>query len=104
MTINNYPDVFSHSPGSKLAIELADYYADESKFELSNGYYESINNFLTDYNFSCSSHFYATYAAMTANSVSTYVITQTPSKHFKGDFVSIDRNVWNWVGRCHAGK
>ena len=92
------------SSGSKLAIELAEYYADESKFELSNGYYESINNFLTEYNFTCGTHFYANYAAMTASAVSTYIITQVPSKHFKTDFISIDRSVWDWVGRCHAGK
>lgn len=63
-----------------------------------------MNNFLTDYNFTCGSHFFANQAAKTAASVSTYLITQVPTKHLKLDFRPIDQNVWSWVGRCHAGK
>lgn len=81
---------------------MAEYYTNESKFELSDGYYESINNFLTEYNFSCSTHFFAHFAAMTADSVATYVITQVPSKHFIAGYLAMDSV--RWVGRCHAGK
>lgn len=84
---------------------MADFYTDEEKWELEKGYYGSLANLISDWQFVCPAHMYANYAAYTANSVSTYVITQPSSRHWSSsggsDYTLAD---YNWMGPCHADE
>ena len=74
---------------------MAEYYTDETRWELSKGYYEAITNLGQDYQFDCPAHFYGSYGSKTANSVSAFRITQMPSKHFGSNIYDLDDS---WAG------
>lgn len=86
----------------ELATKMADYYTDESKLMLADGYYTSVNNFVSDLGYAYSYHFFASYAAMTAKSVWSYQITQMPSQHWMGFYRQMGIDVYAWLGLCHG--
>lgn len=81
---------------------MADYYTNESRLALGDGFYESANSFIADHRYSYAYHFFAYHAAMTAGSVYSYQITQTPSQHWTGYFRPTGPDVYAWLGRCHG--
>ena len=80
---------------------MADYYTNETKWQLSDGYAESAVNLLSDQSFNCPIHFYSSFAALTANSVSSYHITQKATKHLKSILKRYDLNDYYWLGFVH---
>ena len=77
---------------------MADYYTNETKWELSKGYFESILNLLTDHAYNCPVHFFTNFAAMTANSVSSYYLTYKATKHYASAIRRYDLNDYVWIG------
>ena len=69
---------------------------------LADGYYESAHNFISDFGYHYSPHFYAYFAAMTANSVYNYQITQVPSQHWMHFYRQWGIDANSWLGRCHG--
>ena len=80
---------------------MADYYTNETKWRLSEGYAESALNLLSDQVFNCPIHFYNSFAALTANSVSSYHITQKATKHHMSAVQRYDLNDYYWLGSVH---
>ena len=77
---------------------MADYYTNETRWELSKGYFESILNFKSDRTYNCPVHFFANFAAMTANSVSSYYLTYQATKHYAFVIQPYDLNDYVWIG------
>ena len=77
---------------------MADYYTNETRWELSKGYFESILNLVTEQSFHCPIHFFANFAAMTANSVSSYRLTYQATKHFTSELMPYGLNDYVWIG------
>ena len=77
---------------------MADYYTDETKWKLSKGYFESILNLVSDHIVKCPIHFFANFAAMTANSVSCYYLTYQATKHYTSQIMPYDLNDYLWIG------
>ena len=83
---------------------MADFYTNESRWQLSDGYFDAYVNAMSDRMFICPIYFFANYAAYTANSVSTYCITQPMSKHYASDFFRYDLNDYAWLKTAHADE
>lgn len=77
---------------------MADVYTDERRWMLSKGYYESLENFVNDYSFSCPRYSFSYFAALTANSVYSYYLTEPFSKHYMSSLISYDRSTYAWLG------
>lgn len=59
---------------------------------------------LSDWQYACPTQFYSANAAKSANSISSYVITQSPTKHFGSGMYQYDLDDFNWIGPCHADE
>ena len=85
----------------KLRNELADYYTDEARWELANGYFDSITALKTEYLYTCPHHFFSRQASMSANRVFSYVIDKLPTKHFAAHH-QYDLNNYTWLAISHG--
>ena len=83
---------------------MADFYANESRWELSGGYFGAYMNAVSDRNFNCPIYFFANYAAYMVNSVSTYCITQPMSKHFGSVAYRYDLHDYAWLKTHHGDE
>ena len=85
-------------------MRMVDFYINESRWELSGGYFDALGNALSDRRFICPTYFFANYAAYTANSVSSYCITQPMSKHYESQYSHYDLNDFAYLKAIHADE
>ena len=86
----------------EFADYMANFYTNESRWELSRGYYDSYTNTIADYEFYCPLHFYLNYAALTANSVSSYQINYLETKHLASSNFVFDLDNYSWCTSLHS--
>lgn len=86
----------------KLNSKIAEYYTDESKFELSKGFYDSYIDLRNEYFFKCPNYFYSNYASMNADKVYNYLISYRPTLHFESAVYRLDEKLnlssYSWIG------
>lgn len=97
--IRNYVGLFKGN--EKLRNNLADYYTNEARWELPNGYFDSITALKTEYLYTCPHHFFSRQASMTANRVFNYVIDKLPTKHFAAN-IEYDLHNYTWLAIGHG--
>ena len=92
------------SDNNEIGKQMADFYTNESRWELSGGYYTAYMNVQSDRSYNCPVYFFANYAAYTANSVSTYCISQPMTKHFRSSATGFDLNDYAWLETIHGDE
>ena len=83
---------------------MAACYTNESRWDLSDGYFGAYVNAISDRKFIYPIYFFSNYASYTAHSVSTYCITQPMSKHFGSTTYHYDQHDYAWLKTQHGDE